>query len=163
MTRSVLLITILLLWPLAALAGDKDCNAACKALQEHSGSKPGSPTEQLVCLEYPAIPEGSLVWLQLRKIGADGKKLPLTVFETPRMKVAKDGVRTRFCYGKGYHRQADETYLCAEFPDKSQWHSTRRRKAFGGTGAYERAEATSPAVTTLKMCLGKECPARLPD
>lgn len=169
MKRFVLIAAMLatLLAPRVVRAED-DCekatwSAACHDQRKHTGSKPGSPTEHLVCLDYPPIPKGSEVWLQLRKNQQDGVKTAVGPFEHPRHKIAKGQTLTQFCYGKQYHRAADEVYLCTQFPDGTQWFSVRRRKAYGGTGAYERAAAESPAKTHLRMCLGPNCPKKLPE
>ncbi|MEN9413093.1 MAG: hypothetical protein RLZZ342_180 [Candidatus Parcubacteria bacterium] len=161
MKRFVLTIALLLL-PLAALAEDANCNAACQALRDHTGSKPGAPTDDLVCLAYPEIPAKATVWLVFRKIDGQGNKAPLPQWVVPRKKEAgKENARTKFCFGRHWLQKADEVYICSEFPDKSQWHSGRRRESFGGSGAYERA--MSGKSNTLNVCLGSDCPARLPD
>lgn len=165
MKRIFVLLASAALLAFASLAAqaEEDCpNKACQDQRNHTGSKPGTPTEQLVCLDYPPIPPGSHVWLQLRKITGPGTKIAVGPFERPRHKIAKGQTLTQFCYGKQYHEEADEVYLCTEFPDGMQWFSARQRKAFGGSGAYERALARAPAKTHLTMCLGPKCPAKLP-
>lgn len=158
--RIVLSLLILLCWPIMVQAEGKHCthSAACNAFKGETGSRPTVPTPDLVCLVYPEIPAGSHIWLQLRKIEGD-KRVPFEPFVTPRYHLAVGKYQTKFCIGRGLYEQADEVYLCAKFPDESQWHSARRRREFGGTGAVERATISRK----LTMCLGKDCPAHFTD
>lgn len=160
-----LALSLLFLVPCVPLAAHEGHNclkgALCKALGEGKGSLPGVPTNDLVCFVYPEVPAGSSIGLQLRTIGAEDKREPLEGFKTPRVLAEKlsSQYRTRFCVGVGVYEEADEAYLCAQFPDGTKWYSMRRREKFGGTGAFEHAVQTR----VLNVCFGPSCPAHFTD